>query len=140
MTSLKFVFLRVTAQDSPFLCFLLLTLPTVSRLPQVNVCVCVCVINPSIKIEQIRKSKKRKLPILTNTCIRIYYVSGLLFQMPSLQLLVWGFSLGLRIHSTEQRSEILSASFSVDDVSFVCSFSLAYCVNKKTRHVDTRTN
>ena len=29
-------------QDSPF-CLLLLTLPTVSSLPQVNLCVCVCV-------------------------------------------------------------------------------------------------
>ena len=40
----EFVFLQVTAQDSPFLCpFLLLTLPSVSSLPQGCVCVCVCV-------------------------------------------------------------------------------------------------
>ena len=39
----NFVFLQFAAQDSPFLCLLLLTLPTVSRLSQVNVCVCVCV-------------------------------------------------------------------------------------------------
>ena len=42
-TCWNFVFLQVTAQDSPFLCLLLLTLPTVSSLPQVK-CVCVCVL------------------------------------------------------------------------------------------------
>ena len=32
----------VTVQDPPFLCLLLLTLSTVSSLPQVNLHVCVC--------------------------------------------------------------------------------------------------
>ena len=39
-----FVCLQVTAQDSPFVCLLLLTFPTVSSLPQVKLmCLCVCV-------------------------------------------------------------------------------------------------
>ena len=38
-----FLCLQDTAQDSPFLCLLLLTLPSVSSLPQVKVCVCVCI-------------------------------------------------------------------------------------------------
>ena len=40
----EFVLLQVTAQDSPVLCLLLLTLPSVSSLPQgcVRVCVCAC--------------------------------------------------------------------------------------------------
>ena len=44
-TCTNFVFLQVTAQDSPFLRLLLLTLPAVSSLPQVDMhtCVCVCV-------------------------------------------------------------------------------------------------
>ena len=39
-----FVCLQVTAQNSLFLCPLLLTLPVVSGLPQVNLCVHVCVL------------------------------------------------------------------------------------------------
>ena len=42
-TRSDFVLLQVTAQDSPFLCLLLLTLASVSCLPQVNVCMCACV-------------------------------------------------------------------------------------------------
>ena len=37
------VFFQVTAQGSPFLCLILLTLPTVSSLPQANLCVRACV-------------------------------------------------------------------------------------------------
>ena len=42
VTCPDFVFLQVTVQDSPFLCLLLPTLPAVSSLSQVSVCVCVC--------------------------------------------------------------------------------------------------
>ena len=38
-----FVFLQVTAQDSAFLCLVLLTFATVSGATKLNVCVCVCV-------------------------------------------------------------------------------------------------
>ena len=50
---LRLCLLRITAQDSPFLCLLLLTFPTVSSLPQVclSVCLCLCLslcLSPSL--------------------------------------------------------------------------------------------
>lgn len=46
-------------------------------------------------------------------------------------------SVGLSVHRTSQRSEIISASLSVNAVNLSVFFLLFVCGNKKTRHVAT---